>query len=561
MESLRLEDLIKSDINLIQFTTFENVIVLSEVDRAVKVLGNDWKWVEWDLLRGPIHYNKENCCFQSFVNPKEKDPENNPTGWEEISMLLESFVKEDFFSKTILILNDIDLVCYPNGNDSPNYSIIFKNFYFNKDVKDRAIVIVQHTNRLPSVLSKIVYRYELPYADYEILFEILLASLEDKGYKNKNGFTKKELKNNTIVENLVKGCTGLTITEAESVFKKIITYKEKNSGKSKKSWKFENTDINYVLKEKEMIIKNSGYLEYYPSNETLKDVGGLKKLINWFEVRGKAFTKEAEEFGLPKPRGVLLLGIPGTGKSLCAKAIGATWQFPVIRLDMGKIFAGLVGESESNMRNALRLVEAVAPCVVWIDEIEKGLSGLQSSGATDGGTTSRVLGTFLTWMQEKKSSVFVVATANDISNLPPELLRKGRVDEIFFVDLPVKKEREDIIRIHLSKFKRNPENFDISNIAEATRSFSGAEIEETIKDALYEAFNEGAKDITTEHIINSAKKTYPISKTMKEKIASMRSWAKKRAVLASEIENTEDEFSTIDDPNNIKAVIKIVKDI
>lgn len=202
---------------------------------------------------------------------------------------------------------------------------------------------------------------------------------------------------------------------------------------------------------------------------------------DWLKRRGRAFEEKAKEYGLETPRGILLLGIPGTGKSLCAKAVGSAWQFPIIKLDMGKIFGGIVGESESNIRKALKIAEAVSPSVLWIDEIEKGLSGMASSGSTDGGTTSRVLGTFLTWMQEKKKPVFVVATANNISGLPPELLRKGRVDEIFFVDLPLKEDREEIIKIHLKRIKRDYNKFDISKIADACEDFSGAEIEEAIK--------------------------------------------------------------------------------
>ena len=228
----------------------------------------------------------------------------------------------------------------------------------------------------------------------------------------------------------------------------------------------------------------------------------------------------------------LISGIPGTGKSLAAKAIGNTWQFPLLKLDMGKIFGSLVGESEQNIFNALKIAEALAPSVLWIDEIEKGMSGMQSSGSTDGGTTARVLGTFLNWMQERERPVFVVATANDISLLPPELLRKGRVDELFFVDLPGKKARKDILKIHLKKRKRDPENFDLAKLSSESKGFSGAELEEAVKEALFQAFDE-AREVKTDHISKALQNTYPLSKTMGDVIKKLRKWADARTVNAS----------------------------
>jgi len=206
--------------------------------------------------------------------------------------------------------------------------------------------------------------------------------------------------------------------------------------------------------------------------------------------------------------------------------------FPLLRLDMGKIFGGIVGESEQNIRQALKIAEAIAPSILWIDEIEKGMAGISSSGSTDGGTTARVLGTFLTWMQEKTKPVFVVATANDISQLPPELLRKGRVDEIFFVDLPTQKEREEIFKIHLKKKGRNPDNFKIEKFAEKTKGYSGAEIEEIIKEALFQAYDK-AREVSDDDILNAIDKIFPLSRTMYETIEKLRKWAKSRAIPAS----------------------------
>jgi SpoVK/Ycf46/Vps4 family AAA+-type ATPase len=253
------------------------------------------------------------------------------------------------------------------------------------------------------------------------------------------------------------------------------------------------------------------------------------------DKRTVAFSEKARDFGLPAPKGVLMLGVQGCGKSLSAKAIAGLWKLPLLRMDVGKIFGGIVGQSEENIRKAIRIAESTAPNVVWIDEMEKGFSGTQSSGISDGGTTARVFGTFISWLADKTAPCFVVATANDVSALPPELLRKGRFDEIFFVDLPAEEERKEIFSIHLSKRKRDPANFDLAKLAEATSGFSGAEIEQAIISALYDAFDVG-REVTTEDILATCKQSVPLSMTMKERIDILREWAATRARPASSIE-------------------------
>ena len=243
----------------------------------------------------------------------------------------------------------------------------------------------------------------------------------------------------------------------------------------------------------------------------------------------------AREFGLPEPRGILLLGIPGCGKSLTAKAISSMWQLPLLKLDVGKVFSSLVGSSEENVRRAIQTAESIAPSILWLDEMEKGFSGLGSSGQTDGGTTARVFGTFLTWLQEKKTPVFVVATCNNVSQLPPELLRKGRFDEIFFVDLPSREERKEIFKIHLEKRHRNVNSFDLNKLSDEAVGFSGSEIEEIIVSALYDAFDNN-EDINQTYIENTIKSMIPLSQTMEEQIKGTREWAKIRAKRASSIE-------------------------
>jgi SpoVK/Ycf46/Vps4 family AAA+-type ATPase len=245
-----------------------------------------------------------------------------------------------------------------------------------------------------------------------------------------------------------------------------------------------------------------------------------------------AFTDEARAFGLPSPKGILLLGVQGCGKSLCAKAVSRLWQLPLLRFDMGRMFGSLVGSSEENVRRAIAVAESVAPAVLWVDEIDKAFVGSQSSGVTDGGTTARVFGTFLTWLSEKSAPVFVVATANDVQQLPPELLRKGRLDEIFYVDLPSEEEREEIFRIHLAKRGRDPRNFDLPALTATSRDFSGAEIEEAIISALYDAFY-AKQELATAHVLESLAQTVPMAKTMSERISAQRNWANGRARNAS----------------------------
>src|SRR5206468_126389 len=255
------------------------------------------------------------------------------------------------------------------------------------------------------------------------------------------------------------------------------------------------------------------------ADEDFASVGGLSVLKDWLNKRAVAFTSEARAFGLPAPKGILLLGVQGCGKSLCAKAVSRLWQLPLLRFDMGRMFGSLVGSSEENVRRAIAVAESIAPAVLWVDEIDKAFVGSQSSGVTDGGTTARVFGTFLTWLSEKSAPVFVVATANDVSQLPPELLRKGRLDEIFYVDLPSALERTEIFRIHLAKRGREPANFDLDALVESSPEFSGAEIEEAIISALYDAFY-ARQELATEHILGGLSQTVPLARTMAEKITA-----------------------------------------
>ena len=289
-------------------------------------------------------------------------------------------------------------------------------------------------------------------------------------------------------------------------------------------------DLAETLRVKKEMVSEQGVLEYIETDLRLDEVGGLTRLKKWLKLRRKAMTPKAADFGLPPPRGILLLGVQGCGKSLTAKAVAAAWRLPLLRLDPSSLYDKYVGESERHLRRALQLAERMAPVGLWVDEIEKGFASA-AAHSTDGGLSQRMFGTLLSWMQEHRSAIFMVATSNDISALPPELLRKGRFDEIFFIDLPGTDARKAIFAGHIKRRKRDPETFDLDALAEAADGFSGAEIEQAVVSGLYTAFAED-RDIDTPTLIGELKATRPLSVTMAERIAKLRAWAAERCVPA-----------------------------
>lgn len=378
------------------------------------------------------------------------------------------------------------------------------------------IVIISPRLNLPAELEKDITLLDIPLPSSSELFQLLQSVCMTLKKKDPKLVQLTALD----VQAMVRAAQGLTLTEAENVFAKAVV----------KDSVLDQNDIELVLKEKEQIIRKSGILEFFPSQSKMQDVGGLGNLKEWLKIRGKAFSPEAAKFGLTSPKGVLLLGVPGCGKSLTAKAISNYWRMPLLRMDLGRIFSGLVGSSEENMRKAISVAESIAPAILWIDEIEKGLSG-NSSGNSDSGTAARVFGTLLTWMQEKEANVFVVATANSISSLPPELLRRGRFDEIFFTDLPGPVSRKEILSIHLKKKNRSPEKLDLEQMTAVTDGFSGAELEHCILEGLFLAFHE-KRDIKIEDLIRVARETVPLSKVYAEDVKKLRAWASTRARFA-----------------------------
>lgn len=323
-------------------------------------------------------------------------------------------------------------------------------------------------------------------------------------------------------EELVKACQGLTMNRVRQALAKAIA----------KHGTLAEEDIELILEEKRQKIRQTQILDFYPTAAEISDIGGLDNLKDWLLRRGGAFSEQARRYGLPAPRGLLLVGVQGTGKSLSAKAIAHHWHLPLLRLDVGRLFGGLVGESEARTRQMIQLAEALSPCVLWLDEMDKAFGTSDRSG--DSGTASRVLGTFLTWMAEKTAPVFIVATANDIDRLPPELLRKGRFDEIFFVGLPTQGERREIFLVHLNRLRPHQmRSYDLDRLAYETPEFSGAEIEQSLIEAMHSAFSE-QRDFTTEDIIEAVSQMIPLARTAQEQIQKLQDWAKSgKARLAS----------------------------
>jgi SpoVK/Ycf46/Vps4 family AAA+-type ATPase len=325
-------------------------------------------------------------------------------------------------------------------------------------------------------------------------------------------------------EAAIDAAVGLTAEEAQACYARSLVQSRKIVPRD-------------VSLEKRRVISREKVLEWYdPISGGLDAVGGLDLLKSWLVSRRAAFTREARAYGLPAPKGALLVGIPGCGKSLTAKAIATAWGVPLLRLDLGALKSKWVGDSEANIRKALKVAETVAPCVLWLDEIEKALSGA-TQGAADGGVSADALGTILSWMQERQGDVFVVATANDVRALPPELLRKGRFDELFFVDLPTTSERAAIVAAALRAHNRT-ESIDLQAVARACQDFTGSEIAALVPDALYTAFSDGARPLSTADLVAAAGATVPLARTSADRIQAVRDWARGRARSASSPEES-----------------------
>jgi SpoVK/Ycf46/Vps4 family AAA+-type ATPase len=375
---------------------------------------------------------------------------------------------------------------------------------------DKTIVLMSPVQEVPVEFEKEVVVLDFALPTMGEINEVLSQQLER---------TRSRKLSTEGRERLLKAALGLTRDEAQKVYRKAYVT----------AGRLTEEEVQIVLSEKKQLIRRNGILEYIEEDETIESVGGLDEMKHWLHQRSNAFTERAREYGLPQPKGMLILGVPGCGKSLIAKTTARLWGLPLLRLDLGRVYDGsMVGKSEANLRNALKTAESISPAILFIDELDKAFAGSAGSADSDGGTSSRIFGSFLTWLQEKTSPVFVMATANRVERLPSEFLRKGRFDEIFFVDLPCPEERQDIFRIHLSKRRSDIGRFDLVQLANVCDGFSGAEIEQAIIAAMYEAFAQD-REFTQLDIIAAIKSTLPLSKTMTEQVSALRDWARQRA--------------------------------
>jgi AAA+ superfamily predicted ATPase len=481
------------------------ILVTLEEERAIQTIKtvcnqSQRPCISWDVADG----------FQSLSNTQA----SLPTAKDALTAL-EQIDKAN--TDAIFVLKDFH-DCWKNEIFKRKLRSVAQRLKTNK----KSIIITTPLSNIPPELKDEVVILEFPLPKERELENVLNALAKTPGVKvNLTKLGK---------EKLIQAALGLTTSQAQRVFAKAIVT----------NGRLDDRDIDLVTEEKKQIIRESQALEFYAVHETPNDVGGLEILKQWLRLRERAFSQSARDYGLPAPKGIALIGIPGTGKSLTAKMIGGLWRLPLLKLDVGALFGSLVGQSEERTRQALKLAETVAPCVLWIDEMEKAFA----SGGLDGGTSTRVFGTILTWMQEKTAPCFVVATANNISQLPPELLRKGRFDEIFFLDLPTKAEREEILTVHLRKRNRFTQDFDLKTLATLSEGYVGAEIEQGIIDAMYLGFNQN-REFTTQDVAIALRNQVPLSVSQRETIEALRNWLKEgRAQSASfeEIQQAESEF-------------------
>ena len=474
------ELLLRARYPLIYIPTLEEERVEASIAQAAKRLGDRAVYI-WDFVDG----------YQGNPNDEGFGRRNPLQALEFVDKVAES-------AASIFILRD-----FHRFLDDISISRKLRNLSRRLKSQPKNIVILSPQVAVPADLAEVLTVVEFPLpnaseikAEIQRLLSATAQSLSDK-----------------VLDELVRSAQGLSLERIRRVLARGIA----------SHGEIQPEDVELILEEKRQSIRQTQILEFYPTTERISDIGGLDNLKDWLLRRGGAFTERARQYGLPHPRGLLLVGIQGTGKSLTAKAIAHHWHLPLLRLDVGRLFGGLVGESESRTRQMIQLAEALAPCILWIDEIDKAFSGIDSKG--DAGTTSRVFGTFINWLAEKKSPVFVVATANNIQSLPPEMLRKGRFDEIFFVGLPSQEERRAIFELHLSRLRpHNLKSYDLDRVAYETPDFSGAEIEQTLIEAMHIGFSQN-RDFTTDDILESASQIIPLARTAQEQIQFLQNWA------------------------------------
>lgn len=524
----KLSHYLRARFSFLSITTWEEARVI----RDIKKICSDEALIK----------TKRKVYEWSVTNGFETDGKSNLRQYNQPMQALEQIEKID--EPAVFVLKDFHIYFGSGANRQNEYALIRKIrdlvSVIEKTPNPKNVIFVSPTFNIPMELEKdiMIVDYSLP--SYNEIRKVLHEMIE----MNKSNPRITINLNEEEEERVVKAALGLTIQEAENSFALSLVM----------DGKLDINTVDHVLSEKQQIIKKNDILEYIPRSSDMGDVGGLENIKNWLVKRDRSWLGSAEEYGLPAPKGLLITGVPGCGKSLIAKAVSSLWNLPLLKLDMGKIFSGVVGSSEENMRQAIETAEAIAPSILWIDEIEKGLAGTSSSG--DSGTASRIFATFLNWMQDKTEPVFLVATANDIQQLPPEFLRKGRFNEIFFVDLPTHKERKVIFKIHLKKrltSEKSRGDFPLEEttyeqLANMTEGFIGAELEQVVISALFEAFAE-SRSLQLTDLEKAINETVPLSVTQAEQIKALREWASVRAVAATLKEDREEYAEAEDKPD------------
>ncbi|WP_213308653.1 AAA family ATPase [Paraburkholderia sacchari] len=475
-----LREHVESLYPLIYLVTYEE----READALIQSVADNRLILEWDMARG----------FVDFSTKRPTSP------YQSLPDAVETLLEMDL-TNHFIVIKDAHLALNQNPLAVARIKALADKIVHH-DATSATLFMVSPQPCVPPELEKFVTLLDLPLPDESSIAAIIT---------NYAGHYDLDLSAGLIAD-LAQAFRGLSKQEITQLLNR--GYQRDGSISA--------NDIELVLAEKEQIIKKSGILEMLPIREKLEDIGGLSKLKSWLKQKSAVLANlnEAREFGVEMPKGVMIVGMPGCGKSLTAKATAALFKLPLLRLDVGSLMGKYVGESENNMRRALRLADAVSPCVLWIDELEKAFVGMGSSGSGSGSeVASRLFGYFLTWMQEKSSPVFVLATANDISALPPELMRKGRFDEIFYVDFPNRRERAEIFEVHLKRRKKLSDLIDSNQLADKTEGFSGADIEAVVKEAIEQAFVNAKAQVDTGRLMGVIRDTVPLSVVMKDKVA------------------------------------------
>ncbi|MCC6359858.1 MAG: AAA family ATPase [Phycisphaerales bacterium] len=489
----QIERLLRTGHPCVLINTFEEADALDAVRTAALNLGRPlWIWAS----SGGV---QEGLLAESPPVPKTEDP---IAGFAYLA-------ERD--RNPICVLLDVGAAV---RNERPLRAL--RNLMHQQSRRGGQLVLIDHGDDVPAVIRAYSVAVHLPLPTEEEI-EALVRSVLRR--ENDQSPIEIDISRRGLAA-IIRNLCGLTRRQAEQVIRDLVVADRR----------FDDEDINRALAAKRRAITGESLLEYVETPVDLCQIGGLERLKRWLSTRQGALTPEAVAFGIAAPRGVLMLGVQGAGKSLAAKAIATAWQRPLLRLEVGALYDRYIGESERRLREALRQAGAMAPNILWIDEIEKAFASA-ASRSSDGGLSQRMFGTLLTWMQERQEAVFLVATANDIEALPPELLRKGRFDEIFFVDLPGEAARRQIFEIHLRKRKRDPEHFDLSALVEKSDGFSGAEIEQSIVSALNESFV-ARRELDTAAVVAALEGSPPLSVTMAERIAALREWAEGRCVPA-----------------------------